>query len=207
MYREQSLQHYLDDLASAQPAPGGGSASALSGALAAALASMICRLTLGKAGYESAQAELEDILTQTEQARQRFTELLEEDIGAYGRLSASYKLPRATDEEKAARTEAIQEHLAGAALVPLEVVEQAARLSRFLTGLAEIGNSSLLSDLTTALSLVGAASQAGEAMVRINLRYMHDTALVSELQARLEGALRQIEEYSRQAADIAGRRV
>ena len=206
MYREQSLQHYLEDLASAQPAPGGGSASALSGALAAALASMICRLTLGKAGYESVQAELENILTQTEQERQRFTALLEEDIAAYGRLSASYKLPRATDEEKAARTEAIQEQLAGAALVPLEVVEHAARLSRFLTRLAEIGNSSLLSDLATALSLVGAASRGGEAMVRINLRYMRDTSLVSELLARLEGALRQIEEYSRQAADIAGRR-
>src|SRR5947209_15158013 len=139
MYREQSLQDYLDDLASAQPAPGGGSASALSGAMAAALASMVCRLTLGKAGYEEAQPEIEKILERTEQLRERFTELLEEDIAAYGRLSASYKMPRATDEERTARSDDIQKHLVGAAEVPLEMVECAARLSHFLKRIAEIG--------------------------------------------------------------------
>ena len=181
LYIQKPLQQYLDDLASAQPAPGGGSASALSGAMAAALASMVCRLTLGKAGYEEARAEIEDILAQTEQARRRFTELLEEDITAYGRLSTSYKLPRGDDEERAARTRAIQENLAGAAEVPLEVVECAARLSQLLMRIAEIGNTSLLSDLTTAVSLARTASQGAAAMVQVNLRYMRETTLVGKL--------------------------
>src|SRR5437588_11992622 len=111
MYLEQTLHSYLDDLASAQPTPGGGSASALRGAMGAALASMVCRLTLGKAGYEQAQAEVEDILEQTEQLRARFRQLLAEDIAAYGRLSAGYKLPRETGEGRAARAAAMQKQL------------------------------------------------------------------------------------------------
>src|SRR5579871_3329124 len=92
MYIQDTLQHYLDDLASARPTPGGGSASALSGAMASALASMVCHLTLGKQGYEEVQQEIEDIAGQTEALRARFSELIAEDIAAYGRLSTSYKL-------------------------------------------------------------------------------------------------------------------
>src|SRR5713101_4217015 len=107
MYMQQSIQHYLDELASAQPTPGGGSASALSGALGAALASMVCRLTPGKAGYEEVQPEIERIWEQTEQLRTRFAQLLQEDIEAYGRLSATYKMPRASDIDRIARTAAM----------------------------------------------------------------------------------------------------
>ena len=206
MYSEQSLQHYLDDLASTQPAPGGGSASALGGAMAAALASMVCRLTLGKAGYEEAQSEIETILERTEQLRRRFTELLEEDIAAYGRLAASYKMPRGTDEERAARSEDIQKHLFGAAEVPLEMAECATRLSHFLKRIAEIGNATLLSDLVTAVSLANAAARGAAGMVRVNLRFMRDAARASELQARLEAALQQVEDGGRQAMEIVGRR-
>ncbi len=206
MYREQSLQDYLDDLASEQPAPGGGSASALSGAMAAALASMVCRLTLGKAGYEEAQSETENILERTEQMRERFTELLEEDIAAYGRLSASYKMPRATEEERTARSDEIQKHLVGAAEVPLEMVECAARLSHFLKRIAEIGNATLMSDLVTAVALASAGAQGASGMVRVNLRRMRDAARAQELESRLEAALRQIEEGGRQVADTVGRR-
>jgi formiminotetrahydrofolate cyclodeaminase len=207
MYIQKPLQQYLDDLASAQPAPGGGSAAALSGAMAAALASMVCRLTLGKPGYEKAQAAIEDTLAQTEQVRQRFTELLEEDISAYGQLSAAYKMPRGSDKELTARARAIQKHLAGAAEVPLETVECAARLSQLLMRIAEIGNTALLSDLKTAAALASTASQGAAAMVRVNLRYMRDAELAEELEERLKDALGQVEEFVRLAVDIAGGRV
>ncbi|HEV2580205.1 MAG TPA: cyclodeaminase/cyclohydrolase family protein [Ktedonobacteraceae bacterium] len=206
MYIEQPLRHYLDELASGQPTPGGGSTSALSGAMAAALASMVARLTLGKAGYEEAQAEIEVIITQSEEERQRFGELLEEDIAAYGRLSESYKLPRGTEEERAARSSAIQEHLAGAALVPLEVVETAARLSPLFARIAEIGNAGILSDLETAVMLANTAARGAAGMVRVNLRYMRDAHLVSQLQTRLDAALQQVEESGKQAIEIVGSR-
>src|SRR5690242_16100237 len=124
MYLDRPLQNYLDDLASEQPAPGGGSAAALSGAMAAGLASMVARLTLGKASYAAVQQEIAAIVRQTEELRTRFQQLMQEDIEAYGRLSATFKLPRGSDEEKATRTQAIQAQLVEAALVPLEVVER-----------------------------------------------------------------------------------
>lgn len=206
MYLEKPLQQYLDDLASRQPTPGGGSASALSGALAAALASMVGRLTLGKAGYEDAQAEIEVIITLTEQARKRFVELLEEDIAAYGRLSSAYKMPRGTEDERAARSRVIQEHLTEAALAPLEVVETSANLSSFLVRLAQVGNASVLTDLETAVMLANAAAMGAAAMVRVNLHSMRDAALVNQLQARLAAALNQVTENGQRVVEIAGRR-
>src|SRR5271157_330460 len=91
MYIDETLQRYLDDLASAQPAPGGGSTAALSGAMGAALASMVCRLTIGKEAYAGVQPEIEELLTKTEHLRLRFQQLMQKDIEAYGRLSACYK--------------------------------------------------------------------------------------------------------------------
>lgn len=206
MYIKESIQHYLDELASAQPTPGGGSASALSGALGAALASMVCRLTPGKAGYEEVQAEIEHIWEQTEQLRARFAQLLQEDIDAYGRLAAAYKMPRATDQERSERAIAIQQQVVGAALVPLEVVECAAKLARHCERIAEIGNTNVLSDIVAAVVLANAAAGGAASMVRINLRSMKDTALAGELEERLASALQAITQCRLEVAVIVGRR-
>src|SRR5579863_2572410 len=140
MYRDEPLHRYLDDLASAQPAPGGGSASALCGAMGAALVSMVARLTLGKAKYADVQAEIEELLQETERLRDRFQTLMQEDIEAYGKLSAAFKLPRDTDGERTVRTVAVQEQLVEAALAPLEVAECSAELVKCCCRIAEIGN-------------------------------------------------------------------
>src|SRR2546430_10371113 len=79
MYLDKPLLYYLDELASAKSTPGGGSASALSGAMGAALASMVARLTLGKADYVEVQPEIEALLQETEKLRGRFQELMQED--------------------------------------------------------------------------------------------------------------------------------
>ena len=97
MYIEEPIQRYLDDLASVQPTPGGGSTAALSGAMGAALASMVCRITLGKEANTQVHQEIEELIKGTEYLRSRFQQLLQEDIVAYGNLAASYKLPRETD--------------------------------------------------------------------------------------------------------------
>src|SRR6266699_5169367 len=131
MYLDKPLQYYLDELASANSTPGGGSAAALSGAMGAAIASMVARLTLGKTDYADVawmQPEIEALLQQTEKLRERFQQLMQEDIDAYGRLSASFKMPRESGEERAARTSTIQAQLLEAALGPLEMVESASKL-------------------------------------------------------------------------------
>ena len=206
MYIEESIQHYLDELASAQPTPGGGSASALSGALSAALASMVCRLTPGKAGYENVQTEIEHIWEQTEQLRARFAQLVQEDIVAYGRLAAAYRMPRATDAERLERSASIQQQLVEAARVPLEAVESAARVSRLCRRLAEIGNTNVLSDILAATALTRAAAEGASAMVRINLRSMKNAGLAAELNGRLTNALQAVEQGRLEVVDGVGRR-
>jgi formiminotetrahydrofolate cyclodeaminase len=193
MYLDQSLREYLNDLSSSQPTPGGGSAAALSGAMGAALASMVTRLTIGKSGYADVQDEIEDILQKTEELRERFQQLIQEDSDAYERLAMSFRLPKGNAEESEARSRVIQVRLHEAALVPLEVAERAAELMRFCVRLAQIGNKNVRSDIAAGAALVVSAAQGAAWMVRVNLRSLRNQQLVEQLQGRLETALQQVE--------------
>jgi methenyltetrahydrofolate cyclohydrolase len=206
MYIEKTLHHFLDDLASAQPTPGGGSTAALSGAMGAALASMICRITLGKEAHADVQQEIEELLRETEYLRNRFQQLIQEDIEAYGRLAASYKLPRETIEERKYRTDMIQKQLVEAALVPLEVVERAAELIKSCQRIAEIGSITVLSDVAAGAILASCAGEGAAFMVRINVRSIKNATLVLELEDRLHTALAIIAEGVDQVINIVGGR-
>src|SRR5438874_11643476 len=111
MYLDKPLQHFLDELASSKPTPGGGYSSTLCRTMGAALASMVARLTLGKAAYADVEPEIEKLLSETEILRERFQQLMQEDIDAYGRLSAAFKMPRSTPAESAARSKTSQARL------------------------------------------------------------------------------------------------
>jgi methenyltetrahydrofolate cyclohydrolase len=202
MYIEETLHRYLDDLASAQPTPGGGSTAALSGAMGAALASMVCRITIGKETNVDVRQAIEELLTKTEYLRRRFQQLMQEDIEAYGHLSASYKLPRATSEERKYRTDMLQKQLVEAASVPLEVVECAADLIQLCQRIAEIGSITVLSDIETGAILASCAGKGATLMVRINVRSMKDDTLVVELENRLNIALAIIAEGVNQVKNI-----
>jgi formiminotetrahydrofolate cyclodeaminase len=206
MYLDKSLQVYLDDLASAQPTPGGGSTAALSGAMAAALTAMVSRLTLSKADYAPVHAEIQAVLDRAEQVRARFQQLIQEDIDAYGQLSASFKLPRATAEEKAARTTAVQAALLTAALAPLTMVELAVELARLSLRVAEIGNKNVLSDIATAAGLESCAGAGASHMVRVNLHSLKDAERVSALERRLDTALTTLAQLSEQTVNTVGGR-
>jgi len=206
MYTDQPLQDYLHALASEQSTPGGGSAAALSGAMGAALASMVCWLTLGKEAYAGVRQEIEELLRRAENLRSRFQQLFQEDIEAYGRLSASYKLPRETSEERAARSAAIQEQLVEAALVPLEVAERAAELVQCCQRIAEIGNAAVLSDVAIGAILASGGGEGAALLVRFNLRAMKNDELVAGLGKRLSGALALISEGRQRVTAIVGER-
>ena len=202
MYIDEPLHSYLDDLATAQPTPGGGSTAALSGAMGAALASMVCRITIGKETYADVQQEIEELLRKTEYLRSRFQQLMQEDIEAYGHLSASYKLPRATSEERKYRTDMIQKQLVEAASVPLEVVKCAAELIQSCQRIAEVGSVSVLSDVATGAILASCSGEGAAFMVRINVRSMNNETLVVELENRLHTALAIIAEGVNQVKNI-----
>src|ERR1700727_2105301 len=107
MITQAPVDKFLDELASGRPTPGGGSAAAIMGAMGAALVSMVCNVTIGKKGYEGVEAEMRAVLHESEKVRKRLTDMVAEDIAAFDSIMAAYKLPKATEEDKAARSAAI----------------------------------------------------------------------------------------------------
>ncbi len=132
---------------------------------------------------------------------------MQEDIDAYGRLSASFKMPHETGEERAARTSAIQARLLEAALVPLEIAERSAELLQLCQRIAEIGNVNVLSDVGIGAMFASSAGGGAGRLVRINLRAMKDLELVSALSNRLDVALERISVYSQQVTNTMGGRM
>lgn len=206
MYIDQPLRTYLDDLASSASTPGGGSAAALSGAMAAALAGMVCRLTLGREKYADVQDEITALLSRAEDQRQRFQLLLTEDISAYSKLAACFKMPRASEEELHARMAAIQQNLVEAALVPLEISERAVVVAGICERVAQIGNVNVLSDIAAAAMLAASAGTAAAWMVRVNLKSLKDARAVETLSLRLSKALDQLTSRCQQVTSLVGER-
>jgi formiminotetrahydrofolate cyclodeaminase len=123
-----SVEEFLRRLAGGDPTPGGGAASALAGALGASLVSMVCNLTLGRARYAELEAGATEMQAEADALRQRLQVGIDEDAAAYGAVIAAYQLPRTTDDEKAARSDAIQQTTRQAALVPLALFEANAQV-------------------------------------------------------------------------------
>ena len=125
MLADLTVKDFLDKVAGNDPVPGGGSIAALAGALASALATMVTRLTIGKKGYEASEEVMQHAQTLTTRFQKEFIALIDKDSEAYDEVFACFKLPKATDEEKAARSAAIQEATRHAALIPMEVARKA----------------------------------------------------------------------------------
>jgi len=129
-----------------------------------------------------------------------------EDIAAYGRLSACFKMPRASEEERQARATAIQQNLVEAALVPLEISERAVEVAGICERVAEIGNVNILSDIAAAAMLAASAGTAAAWMVRVNLQSLKDAQTVESLSRRLSQALDQITSRCQQVTSLVGKR-
>lgn len=176
---------FLDRLASADPAPGGGSAAALAGAIAAALVAMTCNLTVGREQFAAVEAEARAVLAEAEELRRRLTTAIDADATAYAAVAAALKLPRATPEERAARSARLQEALAGAARVPLAAAADCAAVLALAERAARVVNPNVLSDVVVAVHLARAALLAAAANVEVNLPALRDEALRAELATRL----------------------
>jgi formiminotetrahydrofolate cyclodeaminase len=179
------LLAYLNRLASAEPTPGGGSAATIVGALGAALVAMVARITLGNPKYAAVHGDAVLLVGDADALRAAFTALRADDEHAYAGVPRAQALPRATDAERAARTERLQTALTHAAEVPLTVAERAAALLGQVRRAAALGNAHLASDVECALLFGRAALDAASANVRINHRFMKNAAVVAEQQRRL----------------------
>ncbi len=166
------LNGFLEALASNSPTPGGGSVAALAGALGAALASMVANLTIGKKKYVDVEDDMKAALQKTEALRLELAQLIEEDAAAFGKVMKAMKLPKETDEEKAARKAAMQASLIDAATVPLAVMEKCVDVIRLSKGVAEKGNKNAVSDAGVAALMGRAGAHAARLNVLINLGWI-----------------------------------
>jgi len=178
MSEKKTLEGFLDDVASASPAPGGGSVSALAGALGAALTAMVSRLTIGKKKYADVEEEMHRILEQAEALRARFTELIEKDAAAFAKVMEAFSLPRETPPQKALRAAAITEATKEASLVPLEVMKHCIDALALAQQVASQGNTNAASDAGVSALMLHAACSGAALNVRINLNALEDAEFV-----------------------------
>jgi formiminotetrahydrofolate cyclodeaminase len=174
---ELKLREFSDQLASAAPTPGGGSASAVAGGLAAALVAMVGRLTLGKLEGEEHAAErgqMEQAVEQADRLRLELLELADRDAEAFEQVMAAYKLSKSTEEEKEKRRATLQEALKGATEVPFSIAEICGEVLRLAKTMADRGVRSAVSDAGTAASLAAASLHSALLNVDINLKYIKD---------------------------------
>jgi len=186
MFTQKSVDQFLDALASKEPAPGGGSGAALGGALAAALVSMVCNLTIGKKGYEDVQEPVADLLRKSEAIRNELPQLLEADTQVYGKVMAAYRQPRKTPEQKRARNIAMQGALKEATEVPLSIAERCAQVVELSLPAAEMGNQWAVSDAGVGVLLADASMRAALLNVYINLSSIKDKDYVQQTLAHVE---------------------
>jgi formiminotetrahydrofolate cyclodeaminase len=181
-FAKLSLGDFLGALAADTPTPGGGTAAAAAGAMGAALAEMVARLTLSKEKYAASHGAMRPILEAGQLARVLCVSLARQDSEAYDAVVAARRLPKDSDEQKTARGHAISIANRRAAEVPMRTARAAARLLAALPDLAEKGNPNAVSDVGAAALLLDACCEGALLNVGINLSGIEDAAMVAEMQ-------------------------
>ncbi len=196
MLTELSLQKFIDVTAGSDPVPGGGSISALAGTLSAALTHMVAGLTIGKKKYLEVEDEMKTIAEKTAEIQALLYKAIDRDSEAYNVVFDAFKLPKETEEEKAKRSEAIQEATKVAAEVPMEVAEMAFSLIPYIKAVVAKGNQNAVTDGCVAMLCCRTAVLGALLNVRINLGSIKDLDFVKEYEARakkMEDAISDIE--------------
>src|SRR5437868_6881063 len=187
MLIKMTVQDFVEQLASPSPTPGGGSASALAGSLAAAMVEMACNLTVGREKFREVEEEMQTVLARSKELCQLMLDAVDEDTKSYNAVSEAYKMPRNTDAEKAERAAAIQSALQYASEVPLKVAKAAAETSELAVIAMEKSNPNVASDARVARLLADAAREGAIANVEINLGSITDPEAVERLREGLKG--------------------
>jgi glutamate formiminotransferase / formiminotetrahydrofolate cyclodeaminase len=181
-----TITHFLSELASSSPAPGGGSVAALSGALGAALSSMVCNLTLGKDKYVDVEADIKEVLCTSEKLRKDLTDLIDEDTNAFNDVMKAFKMPKETEDQKKRRSKAIQDGYKKAALVPMRTAKLCAEVFDVALVVAKKGNTNSITDAGVSALMTYAGVQAAILNVRINLGSIKDEDFVTQKRKELE---------------------
>jgi len=192
-----SLREFANELSMDSPAPGGGSAAALCGALSAALSSMVANLTVGKKGYEGVEQEMKDLAVRAQALKDELLQAVDEDARAFTRVTDAFKLPKATEEQVKEKEMALEKATKEATLVPLAVLEKSLRLLELARDVAQKGNKNSLSDAGVAGAIAWASAQGAHDNAKINLLGITDNAFKEEVKKKADS-------FVNEAAELAG---
>ncbi|MFC1594522.1 cyclodeaminase/cyclohydrolase family protein [Candidatus Omnitrophota bacterium] len=175
VYRNKSIKNYLEDLGAKKPAPGGGSAAALTGATGAALLSMVANFTIGKEKYKKYEREIKKTLTSSDKIMKKLLELVDLDVITYKKVAQTKKKSHSL----------YQRSLKEATKVPLNITQLSLLALSLCPILEKKGNTYLVSDVHVADALLRAAVKSAAINVRINLPYIKDKQFVAQVSKQL----------------------
>ena len=198
-----NIDEYIKELGSKAPVPGGGGASAVAGALSAALSSMVCNLTVGKKSYISVEDDIKKILEDMNKHMESFIKLSDKDAEVFYPLSQAYGFKPQNDEEKKMHEENMEKLLFDAAIVPLDIMKEAYSMLVAVDFLAKKGSKLAVSDAGVAVSMLRSAVCGAMMNVVINVKYMKNREKAQNLMVEASEIL----ENTMNKADIIYREV
>lgn len=184
----RTVSGLLEAFRSSDPTPGGGSAAALAGAVGASLLAMVAGLPKPVAATDTELGQLRDAGERCTSLARELEALIDQDTDAYDAVVAAYRLPKATDEEKAARTQAIQSALRGATETPLTVMRHCHEALELSGTVGRLGNQNAASDVQVASGLLRAGLTGAAANVEINLGSLKDAQYVERVRREMNNA-------------------
>ena len=182
-----TLKNFIGELSSSSPAPGGGSVAALSGSLGASLVEMVSRLTVGKEKYKDAWEKMEDTISGIVPVKKRLLELVDEDTDAFNDVMKAFRMPKGTDEEKSARSAAIQEGYKKAIATPMETARKCMEVLEMALPVSIHGNPNSITDAAVGAEMAASGLDGALLNVRINLGSIKDVDYVKKTDSELEG--------------------
>lgn len=189
MIKDMTIQTFLDELASKSSTPGGGGAAAVSGAMGAALISMVANFTIDRKGYEEVSDEAKEILAKSEKLRAELTDAIKDDVDVFNRVMASYGMPKETDDEKAARSTEIQAALKEATDIPLVCAKLCKEVINLSQPIADKGNKNVISDAGVAVLAGYAGLRSAALNVYINIGGIKDKEFADDRRQQLESLM------------------
>lgn len=189
--RDENVFALLEKLSAATPTPGGGSAAAFVGSVAASLVAMVAGLTIGKKAYQSVEEEMCTVLAEATKLRDELLELADRDSAAFHAVMTAYKLPQETETDRATRENQIQSALKQATEIPYQTTLRCYRVLELAEIVTAKGNKNALSDSGAAACLAEGALQAALLNIAMNLAAISDEAFISKYKQEREKLLRQ----------------
>ena len=196
-----SIGHYLEELSSNSPTPGGGNVSAFCGSLASALGIMVCNLTVGKKKYHDSEEELKVLMKKLERATDEFLSLAEEDNKAFDQVMEALKMPKETEVQITKRSKKIEGATIAAGVVPFRVIYLCKNIIPAIMVIAEKGNQNSLSDAGVAISLISTAAQGAYFNVLINCSSYKNNWEAKDILSRAESEFTKVKDICRKGIE------